>query len=183
MSPVTIRLETSRLQLREFKGSDKLAFARYRSDPAIAKYQNWDIPYSEAAAADFIESLQQLTPGILGEWYQLAIELKATGEMIGDCAFCILADDSKQAEIGFTIAQTHQGKGYATEAVTCLLEYLFKNQNLHRVRANCDPENIASIKLLKRVGMRLEGHFIKSLWFKNNWVDELWFAILDDEWN
>ncbi|MBD2499512.1 GNAT family N-acetyltransferase [Anabaena azotica] len=181
MSSFTLKLETPRLLLREFQISDKIAFATYRSAPEIAKYQSWDIPYSEAQAAAFIESLQNLTPGILGEWYQLAIELKSTGEMIGDCAFCILADDGKQAEIGFTLARQHQGKGYATETVTCLLNYLFKQQKLHRVRANCDPENIASIQLLERVGMRREGHFIKSLWFKNNWVDELWFAMLHDE--
>ncbi|MBD2488326.1 GNAT family N-acetyltransferase [Aulosira sp. FACHB-615] len=177
----TLQLETPRLLLREFQNSDKVAFAAYRSDPEIAKYQTWDTPYSEAQAAAFIESLQHLTPGILGEWYQLAIELKSTGQMIGDCAFCILAEDGKQAEIGFTLARKYQGNGYATEAVTCLLNYLFIHLNLHRVRSNCDSQNIASIKLLERVGMRVEGCFIKSLWFKNNWVDEMWFAILQDE--
>ncbi|WP_225977576.1 GNAT family N-acetyltransferase [Nostoc sp. CENA543] len=180
--PVTIPQQTPRLLLRNFQCSDTIAFANYRSDPEIAKYQSWDVPFSEIQATAFIESLQQVTPGVLGEWYQLAIELKSTGEMIGDCAFCILADDEQQAEIGFTLARQYQGKGYATEAITYLLNYLFTTYKLHRVRANCDAENIASIKLLQRVGMRCEGHFIKSLWFKNNWVDEMWFAILRDEW-
>ncbi|MEH2142446.1 GNAT family N-acetyltransferase [Nostoc sp.] len=53
--------------------------------------------------------------------------------------------------------------------------------NLHRVRANCDQANIASTKLLERFGIRREGD-VKSLWFKGDWVDELWFAILRDEW-
>jgi RimJ/RimL family protein N-acetyltransferase len=53
---------------------------------------------------------------------------------------------------------------------------------LRRVRANCDPANTASVKLLQCVGMRCEGHFVKSLWFKGAWTDELWFAILRDEW-
>ncbi len=97
-------------------------------------------------------------------------------------SFCILADDGQQGEVGFTLARSHQGKGYATETVTRLLEYLFTQHNLHRIRANCDPANIASAQLLERVGMRREGHFVKSLWFKNNWVDELWFAILREEW-
>lgn len=178
---INLQLETPRLLLREFQNSDKVAFAAYRSDPGTAKYQSWDTPYSEAQAAAFIESLQHLTSSILGEWYQLAIELKSTRQIIGDCAFCILAEDGKQGEIGFTLARKYQGNGYATEAVICLLNYLFNHLNLHRVRANCDPENIASIKLLERVGMRLEGRFIKSLWFKNNWLDEMWFAILQDE--
>lgn len=183
MFAATIRIATPRLFLRNFQNSDIVAFASYRSDPEVAKYQSWDIPYSEVEATEFIETLQQLTPGVLGEWYQLAIALKSTKEIIGDCGFCILADDGQQAEIGLTLAQTHQGKGYATEAITCFLDYLFKQHNLHRVRANCDPQNIASIKLLERAGMRREGHLIKSLWFKNNWVDEMWFAILRDEWH
>jgi aminoglycoside 6'-N-acetyltransferase len=178
---VSIKLETPRLIIRHFQDNDIKILLAYRNDPEIAKYQSWNLPYSEIAAQEFIEYLQQTTPGTLGEWYQLAVELKATGEMIGDCAFCILAEDGQQAEIGFTLIRPHQGQGYATEAVKSLLEYLFVNYHLHRIRANCDPENIASVKLLERLGMRLEGHFMKSLWLKGKWVDELWFAILRAE--
>lgn len=180
---MSINISTPRLVLRNLQNSDNILLANYRSDPEVAKYQSWDVPYSEAQATALIESLHQLIPGVLGEWYQLAITLKSTGKMIGDCAFCILVDDGKQAEIGFTLAREYQGQGYATEAITCLLEYLFITHHLHRIRANCDPANTASIKLLQRVGMRCEGHFIKSLWFKNNWVDEMWFAILSEEWD
>jgi RimJ/RimL family protein N-acetyltransferase len=74
------------------------------------------------------------------------------------------------------------GIGYGTEAVKRLLDHLFVEYNLHRVRANCDPVNIASVKLMQRIGLRCEGHFVKSLWFKNSWVNELWFAILREEW-
>jgi RimJ/RimL family protein N-acetyltransferase len=179
-----MRLETSRLILRNFETSDPEAFARYRSDPEVAKYQSWDTPHPlmKADAIDFIEAIKQVTPGVPGEWYQVAIEVKGTGETIGDCAFCVLAEDKQQAEIGFTLARTHQGKGFAKEAVMRLLEYLFVELNLHRVRANCDPANVASVKLLQRIGMRCEGHFIKSLWFKGEWTDELWFAILRERW-
>jgi len=62
------------------------------------------------------------------------------------------------------------------------LAYLFTEYKLHRIWANCDRSNIASIKLLERLGMRREGHFVKSLWFKGEWVDEFWFAILREEW-
>lgn len=78
---INLQLETPRLLLREFQNSDKVAFAAYRSDPGTAKYQSWDTPYSEAQAEAFIESLQHLTSSILGEWYQLAIELKSTRQI------------------------------------------------------------------------------------------------------
>ena len=75
-----------------------------------------------------------------------------------------------------------QGKGYATEGVLCLLDYLFGELKLHRVQANCDPENLASAHLMKRVGMRLEGQLLESFWFKGRWADEDWYAILQKEW-
>lgn len=177
-----MRLITPRLVLRTFEDRDIAPFIAYRSDPEVAKYQSWDAPYPEEEAIDFVEAMKSATPGIPGDWYQLAIELLATGDIIGDCAFYICDDDDLQAEIGFTLSRAHQGKGYATEAIKRLLDYLFGDCNLHRVRANCEPANIASVKLLKRVGMRCEGHFIKSLWLKKHWVDELWFAILQEEW-
>ncbi|MDZ8186131.1 MAG: GNAT family N-acetyltransferase [Nostoc sp. ChiSLP02] len=92
MSQVLMGLETPRLLLRRFQDNDLAAFLPYRNDLEVAKYQTWDPPYLEMEAMKFIQSMQQSTPGVLGEWYQLAIVLKDTGEMIRDCAFCILAD-------------------------------------------------------------------------------------------
>jgi RimJ/RimL family protein N-acetyltransferase len=179
---MSLVLETDRLILRSFQDTDLKPFVDYRSDRAIAQFQSWDAPYSKANAAKFIQQLQHIKPGTPGEWYQIAIELKMNRQMIGDCAFCVLAEDSQQAEIGFTLARQYQKSGYATEAVTRLLDYLFKSLNLHRVRAICHEENIASAKLLERVGMRREAHFIKNVWFKGQWISEYWYAILRNEW-
>jgi RimJ/RimL family protein N-acetyltransferase len=121
-------------------------------------------------------------PGAAGEWYQLALELKSSGDMVGDVGFQVLKEDHHQAEIGFTLDRAYQGQGYAGEAVRRLLVYLFEELALHRVRANCDPENTASSRLLERVGMRHEGRFVESLWFKGRWASEDWYAILRREW-
>jgi aminoglycoside 6'-N-acetyltransferase len=175
-------LETKRLILRPFQESDLESFAAYRSDPDVARFQSWATPYSMEQAAAFIQELQQSRPGTPGDWDQVALELKATGQMIGDCAFYVLAEEPRQAEIGFTLAQSFQGYGYAREAVIRLLDYLFGELNLHRVRANCDVDNLGSIKLLESLGMRREGHFVQSLWFKGRWSSEYWYAILQAEW-
>jgi aminoglycoside 6'-N-acetyltransferase len=179
---MTLRLETHQLVLRPFHQADLAAFMAYRSDPETARYQAWDAPYSAHQAATFLHDMQQTVPATPGAWYQLAIELKASGAMIGDCAFCILADDPRQAEIGFTLAPQQRGKGYATAAVTRLLAYLFEEVGVHRVRASCDVENVASAKLLARLGMRREGHFRESVWFKGRWSSEYWYALLRQEW-
>ncbi|PKO19255.1 MAG: GNAT family N-acetyltransferase [Chloroflexi bacterium HGW-Chloroflexi-10] len=180
---MALNLETPRLILRSFQMTDVDVFAAYRSDPEIAEYQGWEAPYSRAQAVLFIEEMNKIRPGTPGEWYQLAITLKEDGRMLGDCAFYVMAEDERQAEIGFTLAKENHGKGFATEAVTRLLAYLFEDLNLHRVRAICDVENTDSFKVMERVGMRREAHFIEHLWYKNRWSSEYWFAILQSEWN
>jgi RimJ/RimL family protein N-acetyltransferase len=175
------RLETPRLILRSFEERDALPFTAYRSDPEVACFQGWEAPFPPEEAARFVAEMMRAHPGTPGAWYQVAIELRSEEEMIGDCAFCV-STDGRQAEIGYTLARAHQGQGYASEALTRLLGYLFSDLNLHRVHANIDPENVPSARLLERLGMRREGRFVESLWFKGRWADEEWYAILQREW-
>jgi len=179
---MTFHLETARLILRSFEERDIEPFRLYRSDVEVAKYQGWEAPYSLEQAIHFVHEMKNKTTGKPGDWFQIALELKTSAEMIGDCAFVVLAEDEHQAEIGFTLAPSFQGWGYGAEAVTCLLDYLFGDLDLHRVRANCDPRNLASVKLMQKVGMRHEGCFSESLWYKGYWADEDWYAILEREW-
>ena len=175
-------LQSDRLLLRSFQESDSEAFAAYRSDPEVARYQGWNVPYSLEKAAAFIAEMKNRTPGVPGEWLQIAIERKQQAGLIGDCVFRVQAHDDRQAEIGFTLSRAHQGQGYAAEAVTCLLDYLFAKLNLHRVTAICDVENHASARLLERIGMRREGHFVENIWFKGAWGSEYLYAVLKKEW-
>jgi RimJ/RimL family protein N-acetyltransferase len=86
------------------------------------------------------------------------------------------------AEIGITIAPAFQGNGYATEALNAVLNLLFVQLGKHRVFASVDPCNLRSMALMKRLGLRQEAHFVRGLWFKDGWVDDVVFAMLDDEW-
>ena len=176
------RLETERLVLRPFRDSDLPSFLGYRSDPEVARYQSWDLPYGVDQAAAVIAEMKVRTPGVPGEWFQIAIELEPTGEHIGDCAFHIPREDPGQAEIGFTLSRAHQGRGYATEAVECLLGHLFETLDLRRVVATCDARNAPSSRLLERLGMRREAHFVENLWFKGELGSELLYAMLKREW-
>lgn len=120
--------------------------------------------------------------GIPDTWFQIALVLKDTGKLIGDCAIHTLPQDNDQVEIGFTVDPLFQNKGFGLEAVKCLLEYIFKVLNKHRVIAVTDVRNKNSIKLLERIGLRREGHFIKNAWFNGEYTDEYLFAILKEEW-
>ena len=175
-------LETPRLLLRPFQDSDLEAFVAYRSDPIIARYQGWEAPYSIANALAFIDEMKHKQPAVPGEWYQIAIVLKTSLELIGDCAFEVSEEDGQQAKIGYTLARPFHGSGYATEAVTGLLNYLFGDLKLHRVIALCDVDNFASIRLLERIGMRREGFYLESFWSKIEWRSEYGYGLLHSEW-
>src|SRR5262249_44060247 len=114
------RLTSTRLVLRRFRADDIGTFVRYRADPAIARFQSWE-NFSGADGEEFRATMSRQHPDTPGEWFQFAIELGATGAMIGDCALHALADSRREVEIGFTLAPAHHGKGYATEAVACLI--------------------------------------------------------------
>ena len=102
---------------------------------------------------------------------------------MGDLALKLDADEPRQAEVGFTLAPAHQGKGYATEALEALLEYAFDSFGLHRVVAITDALNTPAAALLERVGLRREGHFIENIFFKGAWGSEFLFAVLEREWS
>lgn len=174
-------LETTRLRLRHFRDTDLQLFMAYRNDPEVARYQSWE-GISELEACTFIHEQKEIQPGVPGRGFQIAIELKATGVLIGDCYFKINELDHLQAEIGFTLSRAYQGQGYATEAVSCVLNYVFLTFHLHRIIAFTDCDNAASIALLERLGMRREGHFLQNVWFKGKWGDEYLYAILREEW-
>src|SRR5512140_1834651 len=173
-----IIIKTDRLQLRPLQERDLAVFAEYRSDPEVARYQSWSPPFSLYQARQFLQDLRQLEPGAPGAWCQLAVEQRSNTGLIGDCAFQVLPDDDSQAQIGYTFSRSFQKQGFATEAVRGLLGFLFAEYHLHRVIATCDVKNVASARLLERVGMRQEGHFIENIFFKGAWGDEYSYAIL-----
>ena len=176
------QLRTPRLYLRRFQESDIEAFARYRSDPAVARYQGWDAPFSTEQARELVTTMATAPADVPGSWLQIAVARASDGALIGDCAFASQPHEARTVEIGFTIAPEHQGCGYAREAVSLLLQYLFDHLGKHRVTASCDARNAPSARMLEAVGMRQEGHLVDSTWSKGEWTDDLLFAILRREW-
>ena len=176
-----LEITTPRLLLTRLTAEDAPALFTYRSDPEVCRYQGFE-PGSLADAEDFITTLLPHEFDSPGTWFQFGIRLRDSGGLIGDIGAHFLTEDPRQVEIGFTLAPAQQGKGYATEAVTGLLEHLFGAAGKHRVIASVDPRNTACTQLLERIGMRREAHFRESLWFKGEWADDVNYAILASEW-
>ncbi len=174
-------ITTARLVLRSLRPEDADVLFFYRSKPEVAEFQSWK-PKVKKEILRFISQQRRVAPGTPNAWMQLAVCMKGSGAMIGDCGVHFLPPDARQIEIGFTIAPESQGKGYGTEAAGALLAYSFGELHAHRVCASVDPANAPSIALLRRLGMRQEAHFRKSILVDGRWADDVVFAMLEEDW-
>jgi RimJ/RimL family protein N-acetyltransferase len=170
-------IATERLVLRQFTPADAAGLAAYRSEPAVARYQSWTTPYPLSAAQRLIDEQAHLDGPAAGEWLQIAIALD--GDLVGDVAVR-LSDDGQIAKIGYTIAPAHQRNGFGAEAVGALVTRLF-GAGVHRIEASLDARNVASARLLERVGFRHEGKAVSAERADGEWCDVAYYAILRAE--
>lgn len=145
-------LLTQRLSIEPLTERDLATFVTYRQDPDVARFQGWDPTYSEHQAMDLVTSQIDVLLPSSGNWLQLAIHDRESGEHLGDLALHSLEEDKQIFEIGFTLAKVNQGKGIAKEAAGRLIQYLFDEVGASTVIANCDRRNISAVNLLLSLG-------------------------------
>ena len=173
-------LQTERLVLRAFTEQDLPAFTAYRNDAEVARYQSWS-SFSEADAAAFFASQRALAFDTDDTWFQIAVERRADGVLLGDVATHFF-DAGRQVELGVTFAAAHQGCGHALEAMSSVVALLFGPLNKHRVTATVDARNLSAQRLFERQGFRREAHYREHTRFKGEWCDEYLYALLQREW-
>jgi RimJ/RimL family protein N-acetyltransferase len=173
-------IRTQRLLLRPYQADDTDAVYAYERLPATARYLSNE-PMSRAEAEALVtRRIGSSTLGGVGEVVNMVIELAQTGALVGDCVLFWCGEG--QAEVGYVLHPAHYGHGYATEAAGALLRLGFEDLGLHRIAARCDARNTASARVMERAGMRREAHMVASQFIKNEWTDELIYAILRTEW-
>jgi RimJ/RimL family protein N-acetyltransferase len=180
--PRAVEIQTDRVLLRRFRHADLDAFVAYRSDESVARFQSWNQSYSKADAEEYLADDSDVVPGQPGRWLQIAIEERGTGNLCGDCAVRITTEQPRTAELGVTLAPHYQNLGIASEAVMATLEWLFGEQDMHRVYAQADDRNKAAHRLLERLGFRLEARLIEADWFEGEWTTLRIYAVLKKEW-
>jgi RimJ/RimL family protein N-acetyltransferase len=173
-------LPTERLTLRTMAAGDVDDIHAYQSREDVCRY----LMFAPRDRAQVIEKVAQhsqaATLAAQGDYWQLAMERE--GRVIGDLYFTISSTEHATGEIGWTLHPDHHGNGYVTEAARVVLRIAFATIGLHRVMAQLDPRNAASIALCKRLGMREEAYFVEDCWCKGEWTDTGVYGILAREW-
>ena len=174
-------LETERLIIKPVTIGDKDEIFEYRRDKVTNKYQGW-IPETIEDVEVFIGNTSKQI-NVPETWFQFVIVDKETQKIVGDLGIHFIDSENEQAEIGCTLNKDYQNKGFATESVRKVIDYLFKELNMHRIIASIDPENKNSIRLVERIGFRKEAHFVESLFINGKWVDDLIYALIEKDWD
>jgi len=174
-------LETERLRLRLMTPDDTDAVHAYQSREDVCRYMLWG-PRTREDVADRVQAWSR-ADRLRGEgdYLQLAVERREDAAMLGHLYLRIRSLDALTAEIGWTLHPDHQGRGYAAEGARALLAWVFDRLGIHRVTAELDPRNEASVALCRRLGFREEARFRQDLWFKGAWADTGVWAILSPE--
>lgn len=175
-------LETSRLRLRPFTRGDVDAVFAYRQREDVARFL-FDEPMSRQSCAEAVQArVGQIGFELEGDKIFLAVERLDDLAMIGEVSLILRSAEARQAELGYIFHPDYHRFGYATEASRALLAMGFEGAGMHRIYARCDARNLASAKVMERLGMRREAHFREHLLVKGAWDEELIYALLEYEW-
>jgi RimJ/RimL family protein N-acetyltransferase len=173
-------ITAERIALRELDGGDVRELFAVFSDPDVMRY--WSSPPLED-----IDEARKLLAHIQDGFrrralFQWGVALRADDRVIGTCTLFHPDLDNRRAEIGYALGREHWGNGYMQEALGALLNYSFGELNLHRMEADVDPRNAASIKTLEKLGFRQEG-YLRERWLVGGGVqDSLFYGLLGSEW-
>lgn len=167
------------MTIRRVRRGDEADLLAYRSDPAVAGRQYWE-PFNLGQVSKLVADQEFVWPGMFGVPLVLAAEFEE--KVVGDLPLTINIPEHRQGEVGFSFNQAYTGRGLATRALAAVLGFGFEQLGLHRVTAATFTDNERAWRLMERVGMRREAHFVHDGFVRGRWVDVYAYGMLEDEW-
>ena len=175
---MSLPIIAERCTLRRFTYDDVADLVQCVSDPLFARATP-EIEATEAGVRAYIKMQNRLEPFAQDQCFDLAIERKDDGRVLG--LLSLVRKAHGQGEIGYALGLAHRGQGYATEAARALLAYAFTTLGLHRVQATTSPANRGSWQVMERLGMRREGWLREAAFSRGAWADVLIYGLLAGE--
>ena len=181
MSVPTPTLETARLRLRPFVDGDADALYSLQSNAFVLRY--WDSPpWTDRARAElFLARCREIEEE--GSGARVAVDRLDDDAFIGWCGVTGWNPDFRSASLGYCLGEAAWGQGFATEAAGALLQWAFDTFDLNRVQAEADTRNVASGRVLEKLGFVLEGTLREDCIINGDVSDSWVFGLLRREWS
>lgn len=169
-------IRTERLLLRPLREGDEEAIFGYASDPRIDRYVIWNHHRAvEESRFYLLGVLERYSAGDAAPW---AIVEQENNTLIGTVGFVEVWPSHLRAEIGYALAPDFWNRGIATEATRAAINWGFREMGLHRIEARCDPQNIASARVMEKCGMEYEGTLRGQMQVKGAPCDMKMYAVV-----
>ena len=180
MALPTPTVRTDRLRLRPFTGADADALFALQSNATVLRY--WDAPpwTDHARAERFIAACEHMAEE--GSGARLAMDRLSDEVFIGWCSLTRWNSDHRSASMGYCLNEAAWGHGYATEAGRALLDWAFDTLDLNRVQAETDTRNVASARVLEKLGFLREGTLREDCVVNGDVSDSWVYGLLRREW-
>ena len=167
-------LEGKNVNLRLVEKEDLPPFVEWFNKPEVTGEYNPLHQMSKTDAEKILETPNELKPFIIE---------KKDGSKVGFIAhFYVLHVAGRQLEIGYSLVPNERGKGYCSEAVKIMGDYLFLSKDIGRIQAQTDPRNVGSQKVLEKAGFKKEGILRKNFFTRGEWRDAYLYSTLREEW-
>ena len=182
MTQLPFPVRTDRLLIRFFEPRDRDLELAIQGDERLFV----NLPIDPRTEAEIDETLAKRV-GVhsladVGAVVSLAVETAETARPVGAVQLVPSSLDPVQLSMGWLALHDQQGNGYMTEALRAILRVVFADAEVHRVTADIMVGNEASVRLAERLGFRKEAHFVRSIFARGEWRDELVYALLADDW-
>ncbi len=178
-------LLTERLLLRPVRVSDSDALFERRADPKVSDLQDWPMPYSMERAQSAIERAMANDDPPNNGGFMLTIADRDDTEIYGDISM-FLEDDGRTSGVGYSVTPAYWSRGFASEALTAMLDWLFDVKGISRAYAMLHPDNHRSARVLETCGFVYEGHTRNACWIEDEVSDDLIYGLTPEqrtEWN
>lgn len=166
---IPLPVTTPRLTLRRFEPRDSEDLLEFLFD-------------EEEEAMRWLENNRKVKLTTPEHMFFLGIEFRGEEKVIGRIGLQIRTETRLEAHVDVELNEKYQHQGFALEALDGILDFCFDGIRLHRVVGNCDSNHAPARRLFERVGMRQEGEFVKSYFADGEWRNDVWYAVLDEEW-
>jgi aminoglycoside 6'-N-acetyltransferase len=178
-------IDGERVRLDLLRDEDFDALCAIQSDAEVCRYLLYEARTGEQVAEVLARDAAHTRLAEVGDYLQPAIRARGgddDGAFVGTMYLELKSVDDRTAELGWIVGPRFQRRGYASECAALLLDLAFGELGLHRVVAELDPRNAASVGVCERLGMRKEAHILEHMWLKGEWTDTGSYAILEREW-